>query len=278
MNNIKALYITDLDGTLLNQNAQLSKETLSMLKPLTMKGLPLVLCTARSFVHTAPIAKALGCQYPMVCYSGGLIYDPVKEDIILSHRASKAQVNAMLNLSQDHGLSPFIYTMAEDMSEHVYYCAVNSDGVGQYLGDREKRNDYRFVYDVSFSKWQDKDCYYFSFMGEKDQLLSIMPFLASQPHLTLNLCESYYYANTWWLEIMQKDQSKGHALCYLKERYQADKAIAFGDTAGDIAMIKAADLGIAVANATEPLKQVADLVIESNASHSVARYIAFDFK
>ena len=270
---IPTLYMTDLDGTLLDATGRLSETTIRILKPLIAEGLPLVCCTARSLVHTKPIVHTLGCQYPVVCYSGGMIYDPVIKEMIHTHQTPEHQVRAILSLADRHGLSPFIYTMADDGCEHVYYCETNSDGASKYLEDRERRGDYRFVHDPSFTQWTGEDCYFLSFMGEKDQLLPLIPFIESLD-LSINLTQSYYYTNTWWLEITQKDQSKGHALGHLKERYNAKHVMAFGDTSGDIAMLQAADCGIAVANASDALKAIADQIIGSNDEDSVAHHIA----
>ena len=74
------------------------------------------------------------------------------------------------------------------------------------------------------------------------------------------------------LEIMNSDAGKGNALLWLAQQLGIDRAdtISVGDTDNDQSMIEAAGLGLAVANACQPLKAVADAVICSNDEHAIA--------
>ena len=75
--------------------------------------------------------------------------------------------------------------------------------------------------------------------------------------------------------IMNQSATKYHAISFLAERYHIsmDDVIAFGDDYNDLEMIEKCGKGIAVSNALEIVKGVADGVCESNQKDGVARWI-----
>ena len=77
------------------------------------------------------------------------------------------------------------------------------------------------------------------------------------------------------IEISPLTDNKGEAVKYLAKYYgiPIEKTVAMGDNLNDLSMIKAAGLGVAVANATEKLKQAADFVSVSNNEGAVAQII-----
>mgnify|MGYP000942292473 FL=1 len=83
------------------------------------------------------------------------------------------------------------------------------------------------------------------------------------------------FSHEYYLEFLKKDVSKGTALKYIKqmEEYRNRAVIAVGDFDNDLEMIKSADYGIAVDNARECVKQVADKVIVSNDQDAIYHII-----
>ena len=77
------------------------------------------------------------------------------------------------------------------------------------------------------------------------------------------------------IEISPISDNKGEAVKYLANYYgiPIEKTIAMGDNLNDLPMVKIAGLGVAVANATEKLKQAADFISVSNNDGAVAQII-----
>jgi Cof subfamily protein (haloacid dehalogenase superfamily) len=75
-----------------------------------------------------------------------------------------------------------------------------------------------------------------------------------------------------WLEIMHPDVSKANALKFITERLgiQPEEVLAIGDNHNDIEMLRFAGLGIAMGNAHEEVKSVADYVTLKNTEDGVA--------
>ena len=75
------IIFSDIDGTLLNNENQVPKETIEELRRLDEKGIPFVLVSARMPEGMCSIREELGIHAPMVCYSGGLVLDPDDQEI-----------------------------------------------------------------------------------------------------------------------------------------------------------------------------------------------------
>ena len=75
------IIFSDIDGTLLNDENQVPKETVEELQSLDKRGIPFVLVSARMPEGMRPIREELGIHAPMVCYSGGLVLGPDNEEI-----------------------------------------------------------------------------------------------------------------------------------------------------------------------------------------------------
>ena len=71
--------------------------------------------------------------------------------------------------------------------------------------------------------------------------------------------------------------SKAHGVERLRQLTGAERVVVFGDNLNDIAMMQCADVAVAVDNALPQTKAVANIIIGSNNSDAVARYILEDF-
>ena len=74
---IKRLYITDLDGTLLNSKGEVSENTIKKINSLTEKGIYFTFATARSVYSAKLITAGLNINIPYLLMNGVSIYDPV---------------------------------------------------------------------------------------------------------------------------------------------------------------------------------------------------------
>ena len=72
---LTTLYVTDLDGTLLNAQGRVSSSTAALLRPLVDRGLALTIATARTPATALDLVRPLGLHLPAVMMSGALVYD-----------------------------------------------------------------------------------------------------------------------------------------------------------------------------------------------------------
>lgn len=100
-----------------------------------------------------------------------------------------------------------------------------------------------------------------------ERLAEIRPELEAQFSEELHLATSKEYL----LEMMPKNISKSKSLSILSERLgiSRQEVMACGDNTNDMKMLNWAGIGVAVANAVKPLKDIADYVAQAEHSFGV---------
>jgi 5-amino-6-(5-phospho-D-ribitylamino)uracil phosphatase len=86
--------------------------------------------------------------------------------------------------------------------------------------------------------------------------------------------EDIYAPGQWWLELTSPAGTKAAAVTELKQELAADTLVCFGDNHNDLPMLAAADVSLAVANATPEVRAAATHVIGANSADGVASWIA----
>ena len=72
----KVLYVTDLDGTLLNRHDRISPFSIRVINGLVEKGMLFTYATARSLVSASRVAEGLTTKVPVIAYNGAFIFQP----------------------------------------------------------------------------------------------------------------------------------------------------------------------------------------------------------
>lgn len=79
------MVVTDIDGTLLDEQGEVTPRARAVLKELERRGVPVVLCTGRGPISTEPLYRALGLRTPAITHNGALTYQPGRPEPILHH-------------------------------------------------------------------------------------------------------------------------------------------------------------------------------------------------
>ena len=94
----KILYVTDLDGTLLNQKDRINEKSLEIINGLVEEGMLFTYATARSLVSASVVTEGLTTKIPVIAYNGAFIFQPdtgeilSREDFGRDERAHAAEV------------------------------------------------------------------------------------------------------------------------------------------------------------------------------------------
>lgn len=269
---MKELIVSDLDGTLLNSRRELSEKTIKTVNGLVNDGLNFTIATARSIHSAREIIKPLDLRLPLVVHNGVFIYDPEKNEDIISVFMEKGDAAAVLELYNDRGVSPIVYTVDENLEKRAYYTGIYSPGEELYLQDRFSKRDKRFrlVKDPAVSL-EDK-IVAILLIGEKEIVDPLCEEVGNHLDLTVHHAVDIYSGSTW-LELNHRNANKKEAVKKLKKILNAEQLLCFGDHLNDIPMFEVADKKYAVKNAHEHLKEIATGVIESNDDDGVARFL-----
>ena len=90
---MKTLYVSDLDGTLLNSQQQTSTYTNQTIEKLVNQGMLFSYATARSYYSAKPATKGLSAKIPLILYNGAFIIDNQSQEILVSNFFLKEEVN-----------------------------------------------------------------------------------------------------------------------------------------------------------------------------------------
>ena len=115
----KMLYVSDLDGTLLNSDALLNKDVPERLNRLIDKGLCFTVATARTYATVNSIVKDVHLTYPMILMNGVMIYDPVSKSCINAEIIERDSVEYILKGRKKFGVTGFAYALSPEISEET---------------------------------------------------------------------------------------------------------------------------------------------------------------
>ncbi len=277
---MSSLYVTDLDGTLLQNDGILSAYTKNTLNNLIDKGLLFTTASARSVASIQDIFSGLRLPLPVIEFNGAMISDLQSGEHLYVNSIESALARDVCSVIDKHDCSPFVstYTGSED---RLYYSSCTNEGVQWYLNDCKMHNDkrLRFVQNTNESLTEQVIC--LNVIGKLDVLADLEIEMREKYKgiLEIHCLADEYSPGFYWLTAHDKTATKDRAIKVLQNMmgFQENELVVFGDNANDIRMFKIADRAIAVSNAIDELKNYATKVIGSNIENSVAKYIQSDF-
>lgn len=271
-NQSNTLYISDLDGTLLNQDVKLTARTIKILNDLLGKGVLFTVATARTIASVKYILKDLNLTLPIILMNGVCIFDPVKKNYINVETLNKDNVRLLTSIIDEHHLNGFMYSVNNGVLS-TYYENIGNKAMKDFYEERVNNYNKPFTRINHFSDLIDEPIIYFILMDYKENLDHINSIIEKLPNINSVFYKDNYSKDIWYLEIFSDKASKFHAAQYLRKYLSVDTVIGFGDNRNDISLFKACDKFYAVANAIDELKNMADGIIGRNTEDGVALWI-----
>lgn len=265
---MKSLYLTDLDGTLLNKESSLSKKSLDIINTFIKNGGLFTYATARSYNSSSIVTKGLDIELPVIIYNGGFLYDITQDKFIHKTLFNKSEILKLKSIAQTSGLTPLVYTFINGEEKILWNNNSKlSEGFKYYLSNRA--NDKRLTPVKSLEKSFCGDIFYITFIESYSDINPVYEIIKDCNEFNV-VFQQELYRQEYWCEIMPSQASKANALKILKELLDCDELIVFGDSFNDIPMFKIADKSFAVKNAKDKLKHIATDIIGYNYQDSVA--------
>lgn len=269
---MKKLYVSDLDGTLLNQRGDISAKTAEKLNICIAEGMAFTINTARTPATTFPIMEAVNLQVPFAMMNGVLIYNPVQQEYMQIQRLSRETAMVVLGIIKLYGLQCFMYTM-ENGTMYTYYDSVESRSLNKFRNERIMKYDKVFTEVDDLSICADRGVIYFFLRERKERLMNLYRDLQAIRGAHAIMYEDIYHDEWVNLEIYSDKASKSEALNWIKQWGEFEHMIGFGDSANDIEMFKVCDETYAVSNASTEIQEMADGIIPGNEENGVARFL-----
>ncbi|MCI9066815.1 MAG: HAD family hydrolase [Lachnospiraceae bacterium] len=268
---MRTLYVTDLDGTLLNSNDQISQYSMEIINGLVAKGMQFTYATARSLVSASVVAKGLSTTIPVIAYNGALIVNPATGEVISSLSFTGEEAARIREVLQEHGANPLVYAYVDGVERVSYVTGRENEGIRRYLEVRKGDRRFRPLEDETLL--YQGNIFYFTCIADREELLPLYEIFKRDGRYRCTLQQELYRPE-FFLEIMPEKASKAEAIKRLKEIWHCGKVVSFGDAVNDIPMFEISDECYAVANGVAELKACATGVIASNDEDGVARWLA----
>ncbi|MDB5085092.1 MAG: hypothetical protein JWN30_1978 [Bacilli bacterium] len=254
------LIAIDLDGTTLTSDKRISPRTKSALIRAIDLGHKVVIATGRSPRDSILYWKELNLTTPIVNFNGVLVHHFDAPGHLLEHQPIAGEIaRAILQDAKEFGLINAVIEYVDD------YYLLNEDPLLMQFGAGK---DPVCVGGIEHQNWQAAS----TLLLQAD----IQWVLGLLSHIQSGYAQ-FVSARAWSnpaniIEITRKDVSKATGLARVAALYNMDRqqVIAFGDAPNDLEMIQWAGYGVAMGNACEEVKQVADQITATNDCDGIA--------
>ncbi len=255
------ILFTDLDQTLLTKDKRISDTDLSSIRKMTAAGNGFVLASGRPLPSVLKLADEYDLIRPnfyVSCFNGSLIYDCFHKETIRRLGVPYEDARTIFEEAAKEGLHVHTYSdthvVADHESEEYHYYLAHIHMPGIIDHDFEKHLTHEPCKLIVMSLASRERLQQFQKEHEAWEL----------PRL------DHTYSCDYMLEYTHKGASKGTSVAALCERFHIplSDSIAVGDEENDMSMIETAGIGVAVANARENVKAVADYVTERDNDHN----------
>lgn len=276
------LYVTDLDGTLLNSSSVVSPRTAALLNRAIDAGAQFTVATARTPATVIPLMRDVGLRLPAVVMTGATIWDFATSRFMYPKFLDENTVDALFREYRRFGVPMFAYFLHDDTHLHIYhYGARLSEAERQFMEQRSHSPLKKFIVPPDGESPLPPD------MSRALLFFTICPDPAPR-QLSVMIAADYPAATPVYyhegdsplaeLEVFNAETSKAEAIKRIARHAGVKRIVAFGDNMNDIPMLRAADVAVAVGNAVPEVKAIADVVIDSHDNDAVARFIIDDIK
>lgn len=268
---IKTLYISDLDGTLLDSSGELPEKTAAELNSLIDRGLHFTFATARTIYSAGAITAVLNIDTPCILMNGVCIYDLKKREYISVEAIPRELSDKIASFYKEHGVECFMFRISGQKLT-TYYTELTERVMASFAEDRQKKYGKPFVQCRDFREVTEGDAVYFTSTSSYESLLPVRNAVKEVEGLDCAFYEDTY-TGKWYLEVFSSEASKANGIKKLRKLYGYEKVVCFGDNLNDLAMFEQSDVKIAVENARDEVKSAADIIISSNDNNGVAEYL-----
>ena len=274
----KTLYISDMDGTLLGSDSRISPRTASILNGLAEHGVLFTVATARTPATVVPLLSGIRTLAPAIVMTGSAMWNHAEGHFFNPHFLPAGEVERSLEICSRHGVVPFVYLMAADnRTLDVYHSTANLNTAERaFYEERANLELKRFHLGTPAPERALYNTILFYAMGPREGIEKAAEELRAVSGCTIQCYPDIFNHDVYNLEVFPPGVTKAKAVLELKEATGADKVVVFGDNYNDIPMLQDADVAIAMGNAFDEVKDIADIVIEPNYTDAVARYVARD--
>ena len=257
MKDIKIIAL-DLDGTLLNSNKELSRRNYHALEEAARRGIQIVPTTGRYYGALPQVIREMPFVNYVITINGAQVRDLRSGEVLYNAEIPWQQAIEIMSFMDT---LPVIYDCY--MNDEAFMTAALKEKINEHTTDPHYR---KMLYELrqpvpelkEFVAQRQMDIQKTQFFTMDGELRRRM--LEELPQRFENLSVSSALLHN--VEINNIRANKGDAVLALAAHlgYTADNVMSFGDGSNDVPMLRAAGLGVAMANAFDDVKTHADYI------------------
>ena len=259
LKNIKCI-VSDLDGTLLNDEKELDTEIIPVIQRLQEKGILFTAASGRNVHIMKNLIKEMNIQIPYICNNGAEIY--LNNRCIYQQNISETDKQKVISLLIKKEVSFLAY------ANDILYCFNKNEGLTAFS---KRLNGCCKIIDIACEDEADRTISKIVCIPKDDQegraLATEVNTLSKALFCTQSENEIY--------TITSKKATKGEALQYLLSDLgiSTKNVLVFGDNYNDISMFQSVRFSVAMYNASDYVKSQADFITISNNQNGVSYFI-----
>lgn len=257
------LLVLDVDGTLLNDEREISKRTLAALLKVQQMGVRIVLASGRPTYGLMPLAKTLELgNYGgfVLSYNGCQIIKAQNGEILFERRINPEMLPYLEKKARKNGFAIFTYhddTLITDSPDN------------EYIKNEALLNNLKIIKEDEFSTAIDFAPCKCMLVSDKEKAL-----IGLEQHWEKRLAGTLdaFRSEPYFLEVVPCGVNKANTLGALLEHLGVtrEEVIAVGDGVYDVTMLQLAGMGVAMGHSQDSVKVCADYVTASNEEDGVA--------
>lgn len=257
------LLVLDVDGTLLNDEREISKRTLAALLKVQQMGVRIVLASGRPTYGLMPLAKTLELgNYGgfVLSYNGCQIIKAQNGEILFERRINPEMLPYLEKKARKNGFAIFTYhddTLITDSPDN------------EYIKNEALLNNLKIIKEDEFSTAIDFAPCKCMLVSDKEEAL-----IGLEQHWEKRLAGTLdaFRSEPYFLEVVPCGVNKANTLGALLEHLEVtrEEVIAIGDGVCDVTMLQLAGMGVAMGHSQDSVKVCADYVTASNEEDGVA--------
>ena len=260
MKEVKIMFI-DLDGTLLNNKAELTTFTKEMIKRVVEKGIFVVICSGRANTDTVNRIKEMNTKL-VISDNGAMVYNYETDTKIFESNIKRSTLIEIWKFAIKNEVS-----LTYNGTYHRFKDKNSSKEATIVNNAKEIKEDITQI--VATAKE------YENIRKVKEYVKENYPEIEAKNLWSQNIGKNKEVI--YEMDITNKDNNKGRAIHILLKNLSIDRkfAMCFGDGINDISMFESCDLKVAMKNANKDIKQMANYITEhDNDKEGVARFIS----
>ncbi|MFZ5890255.1 MAG: HAD-IIB family hydrolase [Myxococcota bacterium] len=270
------IYISDLDGTLLNDGARLSEFARSHLVRLLAERVRFTVATARSAQAVRSIFGDLVLHIPIIEQNGACVTDLATGQRLVTHTLEPEVALIVLREFEAFAADPIV-ACALPEGDRVFFNLLTNDGARWFIDEKRAANDPRLAETQDLTTCAATGVLSITTLASVETVQRLANSLraALGSRVQIRLGSNTYTQGYWELSVLNRSATKAQGILTLRRALGLEHArlVVFGDAENDLDMFQHADFRIAVRNAVPELLALADHVVEANHQDGVIRWL-----